>query len=54
MAQLVKPICGCPPPLLMISRTQPLDEAFTRAVMNEPCVVFLVRIDRAPTVEGRC
>ena len=54
MAHLAKLECGCRIPILVISQAEPLDEAFTRAVMDAPCIVFLVRIDRPPMVAGRC
>jgi hypothetical protein len=54
MAHLIKLECGCRLPLLVISQTEPLDEAFTRAVMEYPTIVFLVKVDRPPMVAGRC
>ena len=54
MAHLVKLECGCRIPILVISQAEPLDEAFIRAIMEGPCVVFLVRIDRPPVIAGRC
>ena len=54
MAHLAKLECGCRLPLLVISQAEPLDEAFIRAIMEGPCVVFLVWIDRPPVIAGRC
>ena len=54
MAHIPKLPCGCRIPLLVIPQAEPLDEAFTRAVMNEPAIVFLVKVDRPPMVAGRC
>ena len=54
MAHLAKLECGCRLPLLVISQAEPLDEAFIRAAMDNPCVVFLVRTDRPPVIAGRC
>ena len=54
MAHLAKLECRCPLPFLVISQAEPLDEAFIRAIMEGPCIVFLVRIDRPPVIAGRC
>ena len=54
MANLELLPCGCTPPLLIISQVQPINEAFIKAVLSDPCIVVLVRIDRTPTVGGRC
>ena len=54
MAHLAKLSCGCRLPLLVISQAEPLDEAFIRAIMEFPTIVFLVRIDGPPVIAGRC
>ena len=54
MAHLAKLECRCPLPFLVISQAEPLDEAFIRAIMEFPTIVFLVRIDRPPVIAGRC
>lgn len=54
MAHLVKLECGCDPPLLIISRVQPMNETFTKAVMEDSTIVFLAKMDWVPEVAGRC
>ena len=54
MAHLAKLECGCRLPLLVISQAEPLDEAFIKAIMEYPAIVFMAKIDRPPMIAGRC
>lgn len=56
MGHIAKFPCGCHLPVVPISDPCNvfLDKLIVDVLMREPCIVFLVRLGRAPMAEGRC